>query len=151
VLTRDEIVATVRRDVEQSLGRVFADGPGFQLLDIPLAGDRDPAAYVVPSPVTFVAWEWRGTHVAPLGARVSTDAHGRTCAVIDHEPARTMPCGPVAPTLPPTQRDVRVVGATAVLARDRAEEQRPKLMRFIDWASVFHQLGYGLEYETVVT
>ncbi len=146
---RDQIRSIVQSDVETAFAGSFppagANG-GFRLLHIDDVFTFAPPDIPNDAGVTAVPWQYVAIHERPLLASAGTDYSGAERAVIDGHPIAHQPhSGAQAPGLPATNRPVTIAGVTLVVTRPPGHVDRPMLLRFIDWADVFTQLGFGLQ------
>jgi len=149
MLDRDTIIELVRSDIAFGLGKVFPPDAGFQLLEVGefRFGPRDVRDIDAQDPTqqtAFVPWSYGARHEGLLLSVPGTSFDGQEIPVIDPEPPLELPNGPTPPAVLPTGRPVSIVGATLVVARNAQEEANPVLLRFVDWADVYTQLGFDI-------
>ena len=148
MLRSEDVISVVEADVRTCFEATFPPTTGFRLLGVP--GFEFDESHVPAADVSFVSWSWGGEHARALRCVEGTGVDGEVIPVIDvAPPVEADPLDPM-PSLAPTGRPVTIVGTTVVLSRGPEEEKEPTLLRFIDWASVFTQLGYALDYAQVV-
>jgi hypothetical protein len=148
MLRSEDVLAVVEADVRTCFEGTFAATTGFRLLSVP--GFDFDLEHVPEADVSFVSWSWTGEHTRTLRCVEGTRVDGEPIQVIDTDPPVEADALDPMPSLAPTGRPVTIVGTTVVLSRDEEEEKEPTLIRFIDWASVFTQLGYAFDYALVV-
>jgi len=148
MLRAQDVLAVVERDVRTALENVFTPTDGYQLLHT--GGFEFDDGHVPEAEVSFVAWSYRGVHDRTLLCKEGVRADGTAMPIIDPNPPSQPDPSTLTPGLAPTGRPVDVVGTTIVVSRTPEEEKEPTLLRFIDWACVFGQLGYVYDYARVV-
>ena len=147
MLTPTEILRIVERDVLIGIGQIFVprtdDGPPFSMLDVGGCAftERD-----IPdgAGVSAVPWQYKATHQRPMLATSGVGANGEKIAVLDPDPPDSIVADLHRTGIRETSRKVTIAGVTLVVARTAADEANPTLLRFIDWADVYSQLGLSL-------
>jgi hypothetical protein len=139
--TRSDAYNTVREDVLDGIGNIFVPrediDPAFSLLSLGGADFRmeDIAEN---AEVSAVAWQLHAIHQRPLVATNGFASNGESIAVLQSEPPDHLYNLPHATGIAESQRPVTIYGVTLMITR---EGQEPMLMRFVDWADVYSQLG----------
>lgn len=139
--TRSDAYKIVREDVLDGIGNIFVPrediDPAFDLLSL---GGVDFTRDDIPedSEVSAVAWQLHATHERPLVAANGTGSNGESIAVLQSDPPEHLYNLPHATGIPESRRPVTIYGVTLVVTRDGKDTA---LLRFVDWADVYSQLG----------
>jgi hypothetical protein len=154
MLSASDILDIVQNDVITGLGNVFEPtGGGFSPLTV---GEFE---FIFPNQrtdirpidsadeneqVSCVLWSYEATHERPILGVTGVGHDGERIPVIERNPPLQLDDGNTPPAILPTGRPVLIAGATVVVARDEEQEKNPMLLRFVDWADVFAQLGFPM-------
>jgi hypothetical protein len=141
MLHPNEILNLVRRDVETGLGHAFEATDGFQMIDLADQGFDYTVKDIPHEDVSFVMWSYRCRHTRPLTATQGRDVNDAEIPVIDVAGPDAIEDTPAA-ALHTTGREITITGNTVVVTRPPGSDDVPRLLRFVDWADVFTQLGY---------
>jgi hypothetical protein len=144
VLTQPQLINIVEDDVLKGIGKIFAPRPGtgggFALLDVGgfTFTDKD---IPVGQGVTAVAWQYNAVNQRPMIAMPGIGADDAPIPVLQPDPPTSIGVAPHSTGIRETQRNVTIAGVTLVVARTEADEANPTLLRFVDWADVYSQMG----------
>jgi hypothetical protein len=139
--TRSEAYQTVREDVLRGIGNIFVPredvDPAFDLLSL---GGVDFTRDDIPddAEVSAVAWQLHATHRRPLVAANCIASNGEPITVLQSDPPDHLYNLPHATGIPESHRPVTIYGVTLVVTRGG---KATTLLRFVDWADVYSQLG----------
>jgi len=144
MLSRNEVYDIVEGDVSKGLSAIFAprndDGPAFSLLDV---GGFTFTPEDIPdgAAVAAVAWRYHAVHRHPMIAEPGEGADRQPIATLNREPPSHIADAPYSTGIRETLRPVTIAGVTLVVARTDADTANPTVLRFVDWADVYSQLG----------
>jgi hypothetical protein len=141
--TRNEAFDIVHEDVLQGIGNIFVPREDIDMpFDLLSLGGVDFTRDDIPedAEVSAVAWQLHATHQRPLVAANGVAYDEAPIAVLQSDPPEHLYNLPHATGIPESQRPVTIYGVTLVVTR---EGKKTALLRFVDWADVYSQLGLG--------
>jgi hypothetical protein len=148
VLTQPQLINIVEQDVAKGIGKTFAPRPGtgggFALLNVGGFTFTDKDIHEGQE-VTAVAWQYNAVNQRPMVATTGAGADGTPIPILDPEPPSSIGTIPHAMGVRETHRNVTIAGVTLVVARTETDEANPTLLRFVDWADVYSQMGLAFD------